>query len=50
MNQEIQPTQQNNNILTDVIQTKVNKAMKDKYPTAEDIVEGLPTYHIILKK
>lgn len=38
MIKEIKPTQENNKILTEVLQAKVNKALKEKYPTAEDIV------------
>jgi hypothetical protein len=29
---------QNSQILTQVLQTRVNKAMREKYPTAEDVL------------
>ena len=41
MNKQIEPTIENSQILTAVIQTKINNEMKAKYPTAEDIVAEL---------
>jgi len=41
MNKQIEPTMENSQILTAVIQTKINNEIKVKYPTAEDIVAEL---------
>lgn len=41
MNREMKPTIENSRVLSEYLQIKVAKAMKDKYPNAMDIVEGL---------
>ena len=37
----INETKENDKILTQFIQTNVNKAMREKYPTVNDILEDL---------
>ena len=41
MNKEVEPTIENSQILTSVLQTKINNEMKARHPTAEDIVSEL---------
>jgi len=38
---QVKPTKQNSLILTQTIQSKVNKSLKTRFPTAEDIVGDL---------
>lgn len=41
MNQQITPTPQNNTLLTEALQIKINTSMKKRYPSAEEVVGGL---------
>lgn len=41
MTTEIQPTIQNSRILTEYLQTKINTAIREKYPTAENLIDNL---------
>ena len=41
MEKEIQPTTENAVILKQYVEQNIKKAMKEKYPTAEDVVNDL---------